>query len=308
MKKGIMLLAIALVSMPAFAQDCEDQIFYYEAAQQVRKLEKADLPPFFFYDPSIKESDINENLQDVCYRSSLDLFHEIEKTYKQHPNSYEAAFNYANALMCPFVMGSEIPQDDQLPKYNIEQAAKALNKIKGKRPNDVETWKLLYKIYEYQLFNNERAHDITSQLPVFLVTKEQDGQIQHEVTRDPSQEDLQNAVRMPTLDGMTLDEIREVYAKPKNRSLTKARLETVEKLLDLPQEQEASLGWYYLEEVLMCQALSLNEQADKSLEKLLALDDEASKWWVEYHTIQLIEKTRYEVNTFIKKIFPKNHK
>jgi len=281
MKKGIILLLVGLMGAPVFAYECAEQKFFDQATQQVHKLVKAELPPVFYYDAT--EGTPDEYVQEMtCYQQRVNLFQEIDKAYRNNPNSYEAAFNYANAMMSP-IYEIEGPGDRHLPKYNADNALKALKKIKGKHPADAQVWALLYKAYEYKLFGNHRAHGIFAQR--FEVKGEEIETWHEDEYGNVSQIIPKNAKLIQTVDGMTLDEIKKVYAA--DFPATKARLETLDNLIKLedPQVQDAD----YLEGALMCQVLSRKEQEVQYLAKLTETDNEYAKIWKNYRN-KLIAK------------------
>ncbi len=271
MKKGLLLLAVLFVGSVTFAQNCGYKGEFNRATKQVLALQRAELPGVFYFDA--EETNPEEYVREMtCFQERVNLFYAIEDVYRRNPDSYNAAFNYANAMMCP-IDEIEGPGDVILPSRNADEALKALKKIKGKNANDVEVWQLIYKAYEYKMFGNRRVGG----LPIhrFAVKGQEVDIWQYDEYGNAYQSVPDGAVLMETIDNLTLAEIKEVYAN--DFPATRARLEAFENMERLNSEYIYSDN--YKDAALMCEVLGQSKKvaAYFSLAKKLEQELEANE-------------------------------
>jgi len=148
MKKIIVLFATLFVSVWGYSQVQESYWpTYSQAMQSVSRLKQVKVFPFGFC--------VGEDGHSGTFEAEAEeLLQLTEEVYKNNPRSYNAAMNYATALL------SEAPEGaGRIYQINAAKAVEAASRATRIRPNDIEAWALLDKAYMYKLFRFGRSRD-----------------------------------------------------------------------------------------------------------------------------------------------------
>ena len=267
MKKGMMLLAVLLLGAFAFAQEGNVQA-YERAANQVKRLQKADLPSTFYYSTDETQMSARQKENLIDYQLRVNLYDVIYTTYVSNPKSYHAAFNYANAMVQP-EYEVEGPGDRMFPThqrssnkfviYNADNAIKALKPWLKEKANDLQMQQILWTAYEYKMFGNTRAGGLYSLYPIYYVN----GELVDAVLG----EDLKHSDHVTIIHGMRYDDIVKVYEA--DFPAAKARLRAFQNRVRLA---DTTLDMFdYKEAALICVALNRPEQAQEYFQQAISM-------------------------------------